>query len=629
MKKIFIFAATAALLASCAKDELINEVDPSSNVEQAIGFSTFANLTTRNAENDKDAVSKSGLENYYDKFLVWGYKNVATATSGVYTPTAVFGKVTLTWDEAPELPFNVDGDWVYSPIRYWDKAATNYDFHAAAPDDDAFVWHPTTTTATGTDAEGTGYFTYENATVKGESLPMDKVVTGQKADDADEYYDKFTTDKDLMIAEDVVKQLPSSYIGTATAGTSATHVHFDFDHILSRLNIGVKIGTGITVKYDTKDEEFTVEGETPVTYTVYVSAANAAKLYAWNGEKYYELTETADSYDVGGEVTPVEDDLVPRQVEDKTKPTDGVVLLKNVSIVKLAKQGSFNENLADADDGNGITAAQLAAGTTKRWTIATDAPKTTDVAPFGFPNTQVPGVTVGTVNKVVNLSADQDLTNGETAVVADYKYVYQGLVIPQVLEYEDVKLDGSNIESCTKPYIKVVYTLDDEEYTAYYNLAAVFSNVYDQYKITKDSEDYAAYFTDKTGEYAYENSGAYYTKDIAALTIDGYWDGTKYYGIDGKILEEQPGSPTGTYLKCIATPIEGSEAFTCTRILVTRADAQKGGVSPEECNIPFNEGWQNNLRITISPTAILFSAEVYEWETWMTDPDTDDEITVE
>lgn len=39
----------------------------------------------------------------------------------------------------------------------------------------------------------------------------------------------------------------------------------------------------------------------------------------------------------------------------------------------------------------------------------------------------------------------------------------------------------------------------------------------------------------------------------------------------------------------------------------------------DESIIPFNEGWQNNLTITINPAEIEFDAEVFDWATYATD----------
>lgn len=61
-------------------------------------------------------------------------------------------------------------------------------------------------------------------------------------------------------------------------------------------------------------------------------------------------------------------------------------------------------------------------------------------------------------------------------LTTEANYVFEGLVIPQNITYEDVKLDGTGITD--KACIEVTYVIGTapnvEEYVAYYNLAALF-----------------------------------------------------------------------------------------------------------------------------------------------------------
>lgn len=61
-------------------------------------------------------------------------------------------------------------------------------------------------------------------------------------------------------------------------------------------------------------------------------------------------------------------------------------------------------------------------------------------------------------------------------LTTEANYVFEGLVIPQNITYEDVELDGTGITD--KAYIEVTYVIgtapNEEEYVAYYNLAALF-----------------------------------------------------------------------------------------------------------------------------------------------------------
>ena len=73
MKKSFmLIAAAAAMFAACQQEDVV--IDQSSNLEKAIGFTTYTPSVTR-AENSS-ATKAIGLENYYTSFRVWGYKNI-------------------------------------------------------------------------------------------------------------------------------------------------------------------------------------------------------------------------------------------------------------------------------------------------------------------------------------------------------------------------------------------------------------------------------------------------------------------------------------------------------------------------------------------------------------------------
>lgn len=128
----------------------------------------------------------------------------------------------------------------------------------------------------------------------------------------------------------------------------------------------------------------------------------------------------------------------------------------SLEVNNMVSTGDFNESGKSGDD--------LSKGTTERWTPSTNNNK---------------------VNYVANEFADiQSTYNGN-----DGNYILQSLVLPQEVEYEKISLDGkvgdngTEISTATKPYMKIVYTiqttdgqstLNSETYTAYYNLAAVF-----------------------------------------------------------------------------------------------------------------------------------------------------------
>lgn len=572
MKK-YLFIAAAAAFAACTNDTLIEPNRVPETQEIGIGFGTSMNNMTRAENSTGDHGAE--LENYHKTMRIWGYKNVknnpGTATTTTYKSTPVFdatsssdlyAKSIATWDNSNPEPFTAADDWVYSPVRYWDKTATNYDFHAAAPDKDFaatpavidWKWNQAMADASKTwdaaaaDGKGAGYFTLGDAShlfkLTGESLPINKEVSGQTND----VFGKGTNkDVDLMIADDVLNENPALHTATANS-----HVDFHFNHILSRLNIGVKIGTGITVTTD-------------------ASSSKASKV------------------------------------------VEGEVLLKAVEVYNVVMDGYFNENLAVAGT-SGITSDELKAGTNLRWTLGTTKSGVSSNPVIGFPNKEVTG------------NEDNDGNNGQLNLSMEFGYnatwtytkdlpkmVFQGLMIPQVAGYEDIAVDGSNItSSTTEPYIKIVYTLDGEEYTSYYNLAAAFSNTSSAYTTTD-------------GCNIIKNGGEYVLVQVTPASTTGGTPTITYYGATGTYPALTKGNEisdvyfvnaagdkwwNSSWEELTSAPTNGTSIqVNSSNGLDYVLRSEVGG----ECDITFCEGWQNNLWITINPTAILFDAEVYKW----------------
>ena len=145
-KSYFLMAAAATMFAACSQSDVLNEVQVLDEA-QAIGFSTYSAKATR-AENNNTAVNTTNLETHHKTFKVWGYKN----TYAEY----VFGGVRVSAADA--------GNWTYSPKKYWDKAATSYQFYAAAPDNG--LWQLSSNTT----AQDDDYFYISSFELQGTSL---------------------------------------------------------------------------------------------------------------------------------------------------------------------------------------------------------------------------------------------------------------------------------------------------------------------------------------------------------------------------------------------------------------------------------------------------------------------------
>lgn len=481
MKKYFIFAAAVAFTA-CTQDTLIDDTKVAEK-EVAIGFGTWTNLATR-AENSTGE-DGAQLEKYHNTFKVYGFKNVVGKDE-----TKVFDGTVCTYTDSPSEPFYSEasaGDWTYSPVRYWDKAATGYDFYAVSPSTVNFVL---------AGVPGDYYFTLSAYSVDGKSLAPNTVVTGQELDCFGSNGTN-VNDQDPMIATDVKNY--KTY--------TKQHVQLDFNHILSRLNLAVK--TNI--------------------------------------------------------------------------PSSGAkVTLKKLMVYNMQSKGDFQEKTISGSTVTEFTG--LADGTADRWTTGYG-----ETLPFGYDGTTNNYITGGTADGY--------------ALTDAYNYVYQTLVIPQKIETEAINLNGEDLTSSTaKPYLYIEYEIayqgakgETETNFGYYNLASLFQN---------------GTVIDANGRTAYETVGGvslyssdkenFYTEagDLVPVVFQKY-DSTsgvnKYYTTYECTVEAT--DPTGNFWVIVG--LDGN--------LVR---AKRGNA-----DVTFCEGWQNNLLITIDPTAILFDASVFKWDT--------------
>ncbi len=220
-KKLLLIAATVLVLTGCSEDKMRSDI----HEEQIeIGFSTITNKQTR-AENSSANIN-GNLETYNNTFKVWGYKVV----SGTETP--VLGAVESannTYTYPGQLVEHKDADntaspavtegWYYTPVRFWDKSATVYKFYAASPSRDDWSWNSSTKKVSIADFSITGYNSVTGT-------PATAIVTNKVLTAA-------LTTEDLMISTDIEDY--KNYTNTP--------VNLSFNHILSRLNIGVRKAT--------------------------------------------------------------------------------------------------------------------------------------------------------------------------------------------------------------------------------------------------------------------------------------------------------------------------------------------------------------------------------------------------
>lgn len=206
MKRNYVMMAmAAAMLASCAQTGLVEEI--AEEPQKAIGFSTFVDKATRAENSGKDY--DWNLHSHHTTFKVWSYKSVADEkvfNGDVVTYKDVVGSDPLT------------KDWQYEYTRYWDKAASSYEFYAAAPS--TFNWVLNENSSSQND----DYFTLDDYELKGDNLNSGGFSGYIQS------FASLTNDVDLMIA--APKTVENNKFGL--------DVDLNFIHILSRLNITVK-----------------------------------------------------------------------------------------------------------------------------------------------------------------------------------------------------------------------------------------------------------------------------------------------------------------------------------------------------------------------------------------------------
>ena len=198
-KSLFIIAATA-LVISCSSNDVKNDIV---NQEIPIGFSNI-NVGKKTKANAGEINSKTALEKDGNTMKVWGWKTYNS------TPSKVFDGTTVTYNSSST---QTSTKWVYSPLKYWDFAAS-YEFYAVAPHN-KFSINESTKKISASTVEAVQILADNNGASK---------VTNSTA-------------IDYLVAAKVERAQPK---GNAADGD----VEFTFSHILSKLAVKVKTTAG-------------------------------------------------------------------------------------------------------------------------------------------------------------------------------------------------------------------------------------------------------------------------------------------------------------------------------------------------------------------------------------------------
>lgn len=253
MKKYFYFAAAAMMLASCANDEYIGDDIASTTGDVAISFDGGTGAITRAAKTGSDAAT--ALNN---NFVVYGYK---TTSAGVQT---VYDHYTVNWGGAPGSTASNSAGWEYvgqelnmltnlnktggavQDIKYWDLAATQYDFVAFS-----------TGTATQVAADKTPIVSNEVAISK---VTPANAPAGQAANTGTVYTIKGA-------ADDLAKVYIADRVSAKASGTEKANLFYTYKNAIqfNFRSLGSKVRLGIyeTIPgYSVANVKFYKAGET-------------------------------------------------------------------------------------------------------------------------------------------------------------------------------------------------------------------------------------------------------------------------------------------------------------------------------------------------------------------------------
>ncbi len=419
MKKSFIIIAAVATLAACSDVESIKD---SNNVSDnsAISFSTFTSKQTR-AENSS-ALYKWAFINNHDDFQVWGYKDIAPE-SAVFEAT----KVSVTGDASATI-------YTYDTLRFWDKTAENYHFYAAAPamptgDNPAWKWSFVSTDITSANTLNKGYFK-TTSVLTGVNL-KNQAEVGPGATLSD--YFKGQDDIDKLIAA------PCDFAKSRYAKPNPEVVQLNFNHILSKLNITVRKGANISndlyvvklKRFEVKDMQ--AKGDFSEETTAVATGTNTR----WSTANY---TDSKVDYVALTNVNSLKNAQNNNEPELAVTNSDiyiveSLVIPQDIDYKKVALDGKHCDAVAHADAVYYADYAEYCAAK------------------------PVEALTEAEFDAI-----KADLANASAAQLAEITKV------PEI-EAED-EIDAVTTNS--KPYFVITYTINDEVFTAYYNLAAAF-----------------------------------------------------------------------------------------------------------------------------------------------------------
>ena len=417
-RNILIIAATALVLAGCSDvDTLKRDVQNNNENGEAIGFTSYTQKITR-AENSGAAYSWN-FYNHQESFRVWAYKN----PNNTYTDQVFNGVVIdATRDgDAPNYVYDFEYH-VAGQARFWDKAASNYEFYAAAPADGSNEtngdWQFKTTGITSYANQDKGYFettsTLSGVNLRAATSDASKLTSLAEATSSF----KGTSDIDKLIAA----PCSGNYKTFIDPSDNTKHiVQLSFIHILSKMNVTVKKDEVLDPKevkllsiefFNLKNKGEFSESTAAASTGSYDRWDNVAKAQVNNADVVYSYV-SADGDDEGSE-------------------PDGVVLSKDAS-----EKIYFIESLV--------------------------IPQAVETETVDYDGTTIPAVLY-----------TMDEYNTAHANDPGFEPYTDQAIYDADNTIDKVKTAAQKVNANSKPYFVITYTIDGELFESYHNLAASF-----------------------------------------------------------------------------------------------------------------------------------------------------------
>lgn len=410
-----MIAAAVAMFTACQNTDSFKEARNEANNSDAISFSAFSTKQTR-AENSNALYTWIFVNNHAD-FQVWSFKDIApSANDAVFDGT----KVTVTGDGSL-----ADTKYTYSPLRFWDKTAGKYHFYAAAPafaNDDAEKWEFVDDNIA-ENAIDAGYFK-TTSTLTGVNLKNLSTTEGPSTSLTNYFKGKEYVDK--MIAA------PCDFVKSRYAKTNPDAVQLNFNHILSKLNVTVRKGANISdAAYTVVLKSFAIKNmigkgdftETPDNKLAQgITTRWDKSSYSANKVQYSAITvSNAEGFTV---------------TNDANYIVESLAIPQDIAFQRVALDG---KEQAAIEHKNAVLFSDYAEY------CAAKPVETLDETAFNTMKAQ----------------AASDPNNAAYAEIVKE---------PEIQAADAIAAISEN----SLPYFVITYTINDDQFTAYYNLAGAF-----------------------------------------------------------------------------------------------------------------------------------------------------------